>query len=49
MTEQSHAIVYYLPQELNWLIYINSYENGDPTYINRDDVVGNITGKSNLE
>ncbi|MEY3786520.1 MAG: hypothetical protein RLZ75_725 [Pseudomonadota bacterium] len=49
MTERSHAVIYYLPQGLNWLIYVNTTEDIDPTYIERDEVVGNITSTATLE
>ena len=49
MTERSHAVVYYLPQGLNWLVYVNTNEDGEPTYLDREAVIGHITDAATVE
>ncbi len=43
MSEKSHAIMYYLPRGLNWLIYFNSDCDATSTYHRSDEIVGKIT------
>lgn len=43
LSEKSHAIFYYLPRGLNWLIYLNSNTDASSTYHQSHEVVGKIT------
>lgn len=43
ISEKSHAILYYLPRGLNWLIYINSNSEATSTYHKSHEVIGQIT------
>lgn len=43
ISEKSHAIFYYLPEGLNWLIYFNTDSKASSTYHRSDDVAGQIT------
>lgn len=43
ISERSHAIMYYLPRGLNWLIYFNSNSDATSTYHRSDEIVGQIT------
>lgn len=42
-SEKSHAIMYYLPRGLNWLIYLNSNSEASSTYHRSHEVAGQIT------
>lgn len=42
-SQNSHAILYYLPRGLNWLIYLNSNINASSTYYHSREVVGQLT------
>ncbi|XP_037034380.1 6-hydroxynicotinate 3-monooxygenase-like [Bradysia coprophila] len=43
LSYKSHAIMYYLPRGLNWLIYLNSNSEATSTYHRSDEIVGQIT------
>lgn len=43
LSEKTHAILYYLPRGLNWLIYLNSDSEATSTYHRSDVVAGQIT------
>lgn len=43
LSEKSHAILYYLPRGLNWLIYLNSNSDASSTYHRSHEVAGQIT------